>query len=224
MWVWARHGNTFNCDEVPVYAGKRNDLPLVAHGIEQAHRLADAWLAFGVAPVAIYCGSLSRQRQTAAIVCQRLGWPSSHVRVDRRLDELDYGAWTGHTRQDVVAQFGEKSVVEWEQHSMWPSKAGWTSSAAVVQRELSDWMSQTHAVHGDAGPILAISSNGRLRYVLAQIPDAFATRQSNQTLKVKTGHLGVLGQCAEKKYLVCWNKPPAVAIGQMLRHRSAVNA
>lgn len=219
MWIWARHGNTFDCDEVPVYAGKYQDLPLVTHGVEQAHRLADAWLAFGVTPLAIYSGSLLRQRQTAAIVCQRLGWPPSDVRIDVRLDELDYGAWAGCSRQDIVAQFGEQSVVDWEQHSRWPSGAGWPSSAADVQQELADWMAQTHAVHGGVGPILAISSNGRLRYALTQVPGAFAARQSSQGLKVNTGHLGVLCQHAQQSRLICWNSPPAVAIGLLARQK-----
>lgn len=220
MWVWARHGNTFGPNDAVVYAGKSNDLPLVAHGIEQAHRLADAWLAFGVRPMAIYCGSLVRLRQTAEIVCRRLGWPVQQVKVDVRLDELDYGAWTGQTRQQVVAQFGEKSVLAWEQHSIWPSEAGWTSSAAVVQQEISEWMKQTRQTHLGSGPILAISSNGRLRYALTQVAGAFEQRVATQRIKVKTGHVGALWQAEGDAQLICWNEPPAAALGRIAQHNS----
>lgn len=223
MWVWARHGNTFGPGDEVVYAGKRNDLPLVAHGIEQAHRLADAWLAFGIAPVAIYCGTLLRLRQTAEIVAQRLGWRASQVKVDARLDELDYGDWTGRSRDDVVAQFGEASVVAWEERSIWPPDAGWTSSAAVVQRELSNWMAEARAAHAGAGPILGVSSNGRLRYTLTQVPRAFDARLAAQQIKVRTGHVGVLQVADDEAYVACWNEPPAVAMGRVAQLSAAAH-
>lgn len=219
IWVWARHGNTFGPEDEVVYAGKRNDLPLVAQGIEQAHRLADAWLAFGLTPAAVYCGTLLRLRQTADIVCARLGGPASRIQVDARLDELDYGDWTGRTRSDVAGQFGEASVLDWEQRSIWPTAAGWTSSAAMVQRELADWMAQTRARHAGQGPVLAISSNGRLRYVLTQVPDAFETRLAAQQIKIRTGHVGAVHLTDHTAHVVCWNEPPAVAMGRVAQRR-----
>lgn len=224
MWVWARHGNTFGPGDTVVYAGKRNDLPLVAHGIEQAHRLADAWCASGMQPAAICCGTLVRLRQTADIVCQRLGWSTDRVQVDARLDELDYGDWTGQTRAHVVAQHGEASVAAWETQSIWPKDAGWTSDAIAVQRELADWMAEMRLAHGAQRPILAISSNGRLRYALIQVPGAFAARQQAQALKVRTGHVGAIWQTDIEAQVMCWDAPPAAALGRIAQRVATADA
>lgn len=214
MWIWARHGNTFGPGDAVVYAGKRNDLSLVAHGIEQAHRLADAWLAFGMRPSVICCGKLLRLRQTAEIVCTRLKWPHARLLVDSRLDELDYGDWTGQSRDDVASRFGEASVLAWEQYSIWPAHAGWASHAQVAQSELLTLVADVRQTYAGQGPVLAISSNGRLRYALGEVPGAFAAHNRAHRLKVSTGHVGAVWRDGDAAEVVYWNVPPAVGLGR----------
>jgi len=53
---------------------------------------------------AIVASDLTRARQTAATLADVLGLP---VGADERLRELDVGAWTGRTRDEIAARDGE---------------------------------------------------------------------------------------------------------------------
>ena len=80
------------------------DRPLNDTGRRQARALADRLAGDGVA--AVYASDLSRARETAEIVAERLGLP---VGVDPDLRERDWGNWEGLTgaERDLVEQVGE---------------------------------------------------------------------------------------------------------------------
>lgn len=85
------------------------DRPLSDYGREQARRLADE-LA-GEALDAIYASDLTRARETAEIVAERLRLP---VALDPDLREKDWGNWEGLTSTE---RFGVELVGEsTEQH------------------------------------------------------------------------------------------------------------
>src|ERR1700753_2818491 len=93
--ILARHGNTFNPEDVPVWVGARSDLPLVAKGLAQAAALAEALRKAEIVPAAMIAGPLQRTRRTAEIVAETLKIPAHAIRIDPRLREIDYGAWEG---------------------------------------------------------------------------------------------------------------------------------
>jgi broad specificity phosphatase PhoE len=94
----ARHGETdWNLEGR--FQGQL-DPPLNETGRRQATALADALAGDGVA--AVYSSDLRRAAETAAIVAARLSLP---VTPDRRLREIDVGAWSGLTRAEVEERF-----------------------------------------------------------------------------------------------------------------------
>jgi broad specificity phosphatase PhoE len=104
-----RHGETdWNAD------GRlqgQTDRPLSDFGRRQARQLADELADEEL--VAIYSSDLSRARETAEIVGERLGLP---VRLDPELREKDWGTWEGLTavERDRVEFVGESTQAHQE--------------------------------------------------------------------------------------------------------------
>jgi len=72
------------------------DVPLNAHGLEQAAALAEA---LSIEPLdAIFTSDLRRARQTAELLAAATGAP---VVEDRRLREIHLGRWQGLTQQEM---------------------------------------------------------------------------------------------------------------------------
>jgi len=94
------------CDHVGrLIAGRAAGVRLNATGREQARCLAGQLSRLGAgdsAPggrlQAVYSGPLERATETAEILGRELGLP---VRVDRGLNELDFGAWTGRPLSEL---------------------------------------------------------------------------------------------------------------------------
>ena len=56
--ILARHGNTFDPGEQPVWVGARTDLPLVAKGRDQAAEIGAALRASNMIPQRVLAGPL----------------------------------------------------------------------------------------------------------------------------------------------------------------------
>jgi broad specificity phosphatase PhoE len=94
----ARHGETvFNVEGR--WQGQ-SDSPLTERGLAQSRELARALAGEPIA--AIYSSDLGRAFQTAAEVAALHDAP---VFADRRLREIDTGAWTGKGRAEIAAEF-----------------------------------------------------------------------------------------------------------------------
>ena len=94
-----RHGHT-NRSEPEQYLGQRIDAPLSKRGRADARKLARRLAS--VEFQRVLTSPLVRAKETADILAR------SHtitVEADPRLKELDYGAWEGHTREEIDAQF-----------------------------------------------------------------------------------------------------------------------
>lgn len=94
-----RHGQTaLNAD------GRLRGLanpPLDETGLAEARAVAGALASRGIADVR--CSPLDRAVATARIIAGRCGCA---VEADPAFNDRDYGPWTGHVKQDVVAKFG----------------------------------------------------------------------------------------------------------------------
>lgn len=211
--ILCRHGNTFGPDDTPVWTGSSNDLPLVEKGLEQA-RLMGGWLKKNnIKPTTIYAGHLIRVKKFADIIQDVLGMDDI-AKHDVRLNEIDYGAWTGITDDAVVAQFGEKALNDWREKSQFPPAGQWgenfdevTSRVAACVRDIV-----SHAKHDEV--VLVVSSNGILRYFLKALDENIYKAQAEKGgLAVKTGRFCVLEIDKENGavHLEAWNKNPADA-------------
>ena len=101
------------------------DAPLSEQGIGEAHaatallKLAlsadlppDSGISLG-SPVTLFTSTLARARQTAAIVAAGLDRSLAGCAADWRLNERNYGALTGRSKDDVRTEFGEAQFVSW---------------------------------------------------------------------------------------------------------------
>ncbi|MDX6719586.1 MAG: 2,3-bisphosphoglycerate-dependent phosphoglycerate mutase [Solirubrobacteraceae bacterium] len=91
-----RHGETDD-NAADRFQG-RIDTPLNDRGREQSRALAAALAAAGLR--AMYASPLSRARETAAIVGERIGLDAV---LDERFMEADAGAWSGLLYAEVIA-------------------------------------------------------------------------------------------------------------------------
>lgn len=98
--ILVRHGQT-DYNATGRYQGQ-GDYPLNAVGRRQAQLVA-RHLAVRP-PAAIFCSDLSRARESALPLAQRCGLA---VVEDRRLRELDFGAWEGLTCEQIIARWGD---------------------------------------------------------------------------------------------------------------------
>lgn len=205
--ILARHGNTFSPNDPVVWAGATNDLPLVKKGVEQAHILAEALLTQAVIPARIYCSPLQRTRSYAEIISARLGL-ATPPQVDPRLNEIDYGQWTGLTDQQVAHQFGAQPLRDWQEKSLWPSQGNWGSSAATVIQEIQSFVTELLSLHKENETLLVVSSNGKLRYFLTLVPGEFDKRVIQASFKMKTGNIAKLRLDNGTYSIPYWNQQP----------------
>jgi broad specificity phosphatase PhoE len=82
-------------------SGRLPDLPLSDAGIEQARRLAARLADLRFA--AIQSSPVQRARETAARIASACGVPAE---IAERLDEIDFGAWTGKTFVELERELG----------------------------------------------------------------------------------------------------------------------
>jgi probable phosphoglycerate mutase len=91
----ARHGETDD-NRAPIRVQGFTDTPLNDTGRRQATELAERVARMGF--VALWSSDLSRARETAAIISDRIGLL---VRLDPRLREADRGEWEGRRFIDI---------------------------------------------------------------------------------------------------------------------------
>jgi probable phosphoglycerate mutase len=211
--VLARHGNTFEPGEKTVWVGSGNDLALTSRGIEQAHELAQACQENGIGFDTIVSGPLSRTRDTANIVKDRLKTASAAT-IDYRLDEIDYGSWSGLSDEEVIERFGQSDFDAWARRGAWPENTDWGSTPAKILSEIKEFCDSLTGKLRSGKNVLAVTSNGRLKFFLTVIPAAFESAQAAGTLKVKTGNICVFSLTPEAQQYQClaWNLAPKIAL------------
>ncbi len=203
-----RHGNTFETGETPVRVGANEDLPLTAAGEDQARALATELKGAAIRPTLFVCGPLKRTRRHVEIVMADIA-ASGAAETDRRLTEIDYGAWGGLSDQDIVARFGPAAARElnaWEKESRWPTEtARWMPGAETVTRNLRNLTAELADRLGADETVLICSSNGILRYFLALTPEGLAGHQAAGKAKMATGAASLLDVTDNDVRVLFWN-------------------
>ena len=154
-----RHGNTFAPGAPVVRAGRQPGLALVAAGRAQAEAAGLALREAGVAADVPICTS-PRLRAVQFAECLQgvLQGERSFPRTDERLDEIDYGPWTGLTREAIVQRWGEPTVAAWDQCGVWPQSVGWRPTEAAFAAQVAAFVVDVGA-QGPRG--LGAGSGGR---------------------------------------------------------------
>jgi broad specificity phosphatase PhoE len=152
----ARHGQTDH-NIPPARVMGSLDMPLNERGRRQAHALAHELDGHGIA--AIWSSTLSRARETAAIVAEAVGL---EPRLDERLRESHRGRWEGRLLRDI----------EREEPDAW---AAWRVAGADFRfpegESLAQHMQRVDAALQDvaAGPLpaLVVCHGGTIRCAFA---------------------------------------------------------
>ena len=199
----ARHGNTFAPDQKVVWVGARNNLPLVASGINQANNLAEALKNACVKPDQIYAATLERTVAYAKIIHDQLKL-SKDVKLDDRLNEIDYGEWSGLTSDEIKMQFSEDELIGWNEKGLWPKT--FVGSELNMESQIESFVNEVLKTNKHIRLALAVTSNGRLKYFLKLIPESYKKYVCAGKWKVSTGNICILGYEAENWHLLCWNE------------------
>lgn len=206
--IFSRHGNTFLSSHQAVWVGCADDVPLVDSGKEQAKALARALVKSATILNAVYCGALQRTAMYANIVLHEIQSNLQPV-IDCRLNELDYGKWSGLNKQQICEQFGAEELKAWERYSIWPTQGDWGSSEGMVRAEAASFMAYLVKNHQPNDTVLVVSSNGRLRYFLTVIPGEFERRAKTKSFAVKTGNISQLSYLHDQWSLDYWDMIPS---------------
>lgn len=161
-----RHGSTAWNKEGRAQGS--SDIPLDQDGLTQAHALAERlskeeWDL-------IYSSELSRAKQTADIIAERLGLPAP--RTDRRLREAEGGLIEGTTEQERIERWGE----DWRELDL-----GIESYEKVTARGL-EFLEEVRALHPNK-KILLVSHGSFIRQLLKKItPDQAEEKLHNTSM------------------------------------------
>ncbi|MET0547405.1 MAG: histidine phosphatase family protein [Caulobacterales bacterium] len=205
--LFARHGNTFEANEIPRIVGAYEDMPLTQAGEEQARMLGRALKESGLHLDAILAGPLQRTSRFAEIAAAEAGFQGG-VRIDPRLRELDFGGWSGLSDDEVAARFGQSALDDWRKHGRRPQSADWAPAEANVRADLASLAAET----AEQAAVLCVTSNGVLRYAMELDPAAFAAHAPNGGFRVKTGRIcGFIRKQAGLE-IAFWDEKPSAEI------------
>ena len=147
-FYFIRHGQSrANADNYP--AGQL-DSPLTEKGVQEAQEASAVIAALAPPPRRIFTSSLSRARDTAAIINRGLGLTVSE---DHELCEQDYGAFQGVSKDDIRAVHG----VHW--HKTPPGGEAFTDFRARIIRAVDRVLMQESLplIVGHGGMVVALS-------------------------------------------------------------------
>ena len=197
-----RHGNTFNPGEKVVMVGARQDLALTPHGIEQAKFVGRVLASLNIMPERVISGPLKRTKVFAEHVIAETQ-VSTHIDIDPRLVEFDYGAWSGLSNEEIIALSGEDALDAWQEHSIRP--AGITFEPSP-ERARSDASALLQELSRENGICVVVTSNGRLREFGQVLTQSSSVNPSS--FKVKTGHACVLESTESGWRVLGWDLSP----------------
>ena len=211
-FVIVRHGNTFADHEAPRRIGARTDLPLVASGHEQAHRLGGYFAEQGWRFDTILCSPLLRTRETAEAI--RGAFDDAPTVIPAPLlAEIDHGPDEDRIESEVIARIGSDALAAWETHGVAPP--GWTVDAPA---RLAGWRAlfaaptptgQAPTPTGQSkSTTLLVTSNGAARFALLADVALMTQARALPSLKLRTGAFGIIQSSDAGLQCVAWDRRP----------------
>lgn len=190
-----------------MWVGRGQDLELTAEGIAQGTQLGASLRALGIQPAVMYAGPLRRTRRYAQVVGEALGLTAPAI-IDARLAEIDYGQWGGLSDSEIRERFGSAELDAWTRESRWPASGAWASKEHEI-REGALAFARERVEQPDAlSPILAVASNGCMRYFLQLCEGEFERRAAAGKVKVRTGSVCKLVWDGVRFSVAYWDKRP----------------
>jgi broad specificity phosphatase PhoE len=156
--VLVRHGET-NDNLDPLRFQGFTDTPLNDTGRAQAHEVAQRLAHRKPAASSLWTSDLSRARETASIIGDRLGL---QPRPDARLREASRGRWEGYTFAEIERDEPELYASWREAPARWRFPDG--ESLLEQQQRVTDALTEIHA--GGELPALVVCHGGSIRVML----------------------------------------------------------
>ncbi|TFB98947.1 2,3-bisphosphoglycerate-dependent phosphoglycerate mutase [Cryobacterium sp. HLT2-28] len=206
--VLLRHGES-TANAAGLFTGVL-DVPLSVRGIHEAQSAAALLAAAGLAPQSVFSSELHRARQTAEIVTGELPSRPEVLAADWRVNERNYGALTGRSKEDVRAEFGQEQFLAWRRsvHTA-PPPLGDSAFAALREsalfrrlpaealtrtESLSEVMTRVVAFHAErieprltAGQVVLVVAHGNSLRAYCAVLDALDDHAIHR-LNLPTGH------------------------------------
>jgi 2,3-bisphosphoglycerate-dependent phosphoglycerate mutase len=109
--VLLRHGES-TANAAGLFTGLL-DVPLTAAGEREARHAGELLARQHLDIRAVMTSTMQRARRSAALVVAALGPPVPVVTAEWRLNERNYGALTGRTKAEVLAEVGPAQFIAW---------------------------------------------------------------------------------------------------------------
>ncbi len=212
--IIARHGNTFRPGEPVVWVGSHNNLALVESGEAQAKLLGQVLLKMQTTFSSVYTGPLLRMTSYAKLLLNELNIDLKPI-IDIRLNEINYGKWSGLTSKEICEKFGLDEFENWEKNSQWPQNSGWSDSEQAFIERIKDFANSLILHHSNNEKILIVGSNGCLRYFLDLIPGKLQSYIQNNSIKIATGNISKLSYVNNTWKLDYWNVSPKEILSEL---------
>jgi probable phosphoglycerate mutase len=198
--IIARHGNTFEPGEPPRRVGARTDLHLVESGRTQARALGRFLQKHDLLPDTVYCSTLKRTRETAALALRECGM-DVEIQANPMFDEIDYGPDEDQLEAKVIERVGEQAIRDWDERGV--PVDGWDIMPETV---IKGWHDFANGLAADE-TVLVVTSNGTGRFApyLTGDYEGFCARYS---IKLGTGTFGVLERKGQSWRVKDWNVRP----------------
>lgn len=195
--ILARHGRT-SANATGVLAGRTPGVLLDDVGIEQA-TVAAARLA-GLALAAAFTSPLERCKQTSTILLRGTG---VRVRVDRGLNECDYGDWSGRPMKELVKEDLWKVIQAHPAGVRFPGGESMAEMSARSVAAVRGCDARVSEEHGDDAVWLAVAHGDVIKAVLA---DALAMHlDAFQRITVDPASLSVVRYTPQRSYVLAMN-------------------
>jgi broad specificity phosphatase PhoE len=205
--ILTRHGHICDEADAPVIAGLKYDFSLVESGGAQAEIFAKMLIQQKITPVSILSSNMRRTKRYAEIIEEVIGMPGTPM-IDDRLNDLDYGDWTGLTEPEVALKYGEKTYTGWVKHGMWPETGNWGESPQQVHERVTTFCHDLTEFYDEEDTVVVVASNGLIKFFLGMIYGEFEKRSITGKLRMDIGNISKLVHKDGIWKVVYWNMNP----------------
>ncbi len=160
----------------------QTDIPLNAEGMEQARRMAERLANLSAPPQVVISSDLSRARQTAEIVAQRL---NLCLETTPLLRETNLGDWEGLTHNEIIER-GDAELFERYQENSFLNRppnaetleSAWGRMTTALTQIKERYPSESFAIVGHGGSLRVLLYDGSARPSPPSIESGFQTLPS----------------------------------------------
>ena len=92
----------------------------------------------GIEEYKLVASPLTRTRQTAEIVCDAIGRPHSEISFDKRIMEISWGDWEGHTRPEIEQRW--PGIYDRRRENKWEFQPPNGESYALLTERVGTWL------------------------------------------------------------------------------------